>query len=158
MAGTSADEANTIETNYTAANPSPAFFVGDGTKTLNELIIAALGGGTDPADYIAFTLIGDKLVALANSSAVVKAGTCIFVISKLDVLQMVQGTYAPPAGARQRGIPFDLGSDATGIESVANVQSSMFNGQWYDLQGRKLSGRPIQKGIYIRNGRAVIIP
>jgi hypothetical protein len=26
------------------------------------------------------------------------------------------------------------------------------NGIWYDLQGRRLSGRPTQKGIYIHNG------
>jgi hypothetical protein len=26
------------------------------------------------------------------------------------------------------------------------------NGIWYDLQGRQLSGRPTQKGLYIHNG------
>ena len=157
--GTSTDEANTIETNYTAANPSPAFFVGDGTKTLNELIIAALGDGTDPADYIAFTLIGDKLVALDDSGADVKAGTCIFVISKLYVLQMVQGTYAPSAGARQRGIPFDLGGGTTGIDLMDNGEWIMdnYSTRWYDLQGRKLDTAPTQKGVYINRGKKVII-
>ena len=47
--------------------------------------------------------------------------------------------------------------DPDGIE---NVQCSMFNVQcddcWYDLVGRKLSGRPVQNGIYIYNGRKVI--
>lgn len=28
---------------------------------------------------------------------------------------------------------------------------------WYDLQGRKLSGRPTQKGIYIYKGKKQII-
>ena len=48
--------------------------------------------------------------------------------------------------------------DPDGIE---NVQCSMFNVQcddcWYDLVGRKLSGRPVQNGIYIYNGRKIVI-
>ncbi|MBR2114688.1 MAG: hypothetical protein IJ929_08490, partial [Prevotella sp.] len=28
---------------------------------------------------------------------------------------------------------------------------------WYDLQGRKLSGKPTQKGLYINNGRKIVI-
>lgn len=28
---------------------------------------------------------------------------------------------------------------------------------WYDLQGRKLKGKPAQKGVYINNGKAVVI-
>ena len=46
---------------------------------------------------------------------------------------------------------------STGIETV---QSSKFNVQsnsWYTLDGRRLSGVPSQKGIYIRQGRKVII-
>jgi hypothetical protein len=34
-----------------------------------------------------------------------------------------------------------------------NVQSDT----WYDLQGRKLSGKPTQKGIYIYQGKKRII-
>jgi hypothetical protein len=30
-------------------------------------------------------------------------------------------------------------------------------GAWYDLSGRKLDGKPAQKGVYINNGRKVII-
>ena len=29
--------------------------------------------------------------------------------------------------------------------------------EWYSLDGKKLNGRPIEKGIYIRNGRKIII-
>ena len=46
------------------------------------------------------------------------------------------------------------------IEMEAN--SSLFTlhsslSAWYDLQGRKLQGKPSQKGIYINNGRKVVI-
>lgn len=44
---------------------------------------------------------------------------------------------------------------ATGIETIQTgemVNGKGSNGEWYDLNGRKLSGKPNQKGIYINNG------
>ena len=51
-------------------------------------------------------------------------------------------------------IVFDNG-DVTGIEQVANSQDSWLNGQFYDLQGRKIA-QPT-KGLYIVNGKKVVI-
>ena len=31
------------------------------------------------------------------------------------------------------------------------------SGAWYTLDGRKLIGKPTQKGVYIVNGRKVVI-
>jgi hypothetical protein len=31
------------------------------------------------------------------------------------------------------------------------------DGAWYDLSGRKLEGKPTQQGIYICNGKKVVI-
>ena len=48
--------------------------------------------------------------------------------------------------------------DETRIEEIVNGKSS--NGksdEWYDLSGRKLEGKPTQKGIYINNGRKTLI-
>ena len=28
---------------------------------------------------------------------------------------------------------------------------------WYDMNGRRLSGKPSQKGVYINNGKMVIV-
>lgn len=44
----------------------------------------------------------------------------------------------------------------TGINSVDNGQLTMDN-SWYTLDGRKLSEKPTQKGIYIFNGKKVMI-
>ncbi|MCR4921840.1 MAG: hypothetical protein K5945_09090 [Bacteroidaceae bacterium] len=44
--------------------------------------------------------------------------------------------------------------------SIENVQCSMVNGQsgsLYDLNGRKLQGKPSQKGIYIKDGKKVVV-
>ena len=42
----------------------------------------------------------------------------------------------------------------TGIDSV---KVSAVNSVWYDLNGRKLEGNPTKKGVYIQNGRKVVI-
>ena len=57
------------------------------------------------------------------------------------------------------GVParLHISGEATGIDSMFNVQYSMFNGPWYSLDGRKLDGKPTRKGIYINGGRKVII-
>ena len=50
--------------------------------------------------------------------------------------------------------------DESGTTGIQNVQCSMFNVQsenWYDLQGRKLPGKPTQKGIYINKGKKILI-
>lgn len=43
---------------------------------------------------------------------------------------------------------------ATGIRLVDGVQA---DGDWYDLSGRRLSGKPASKGVYIQNGKKVVI-
>ena len=45
--------------------------------------------------------------------------------------------------------------EATGIGVIDNGQRT--SGDWYDLNGRKLEGRPTKKGVYINNGRKVVI-
>ena len=60
------------------------------------------------------------------------------------------------AGARQFVLNFGDENDATGIRSMDNGQWIMDN-CWYDMQGRKLSKKPTQKGIYIKNGKKIII-
>jgi hypothetical protein len=45
--------------------------------------------------------------------------------------------------------------DVTAIECVAKDQHSIANGQFFDLQGRKVA-QPT-KGLYIVNGKKVVI-
>ena len=62
-----------------------------------------------------------------------------------------------PSGVREFKMNFD--GDPTGIVDVRSQMSdgrSQMSDEYYDLQGRKLSGKPTQKGIYIHNGVVVI--
>lgn len=48
--------------------------------------------------------------------------------------------------------------DATAIESLTDKkQTTADSGLWFTIDGRMLSGKPTKKGIYINNGRKVII-
>ena len=51
----------------------------------------------------------------------------------------------------------DLGEGTTGVDLIDNGKLIIDNDGWYDLNGRKLQGKPSQKGIYIKNGRKVVI-
>lgn len=48
--------------------------------------------------------------------------------------------------------PYEVGT------GIFNVQCPMFNDNdnWYDLNGRKLSSKPNQKGVYICNGKKIL--
>ena len=48
-------------------------------------------------------------------------------------------------------------ADPTGIEEVRDSKPKVQNGAFYTLSGRKLNGRPSQSGIYIKDGRLVVI-
>ena len=51
----------------------------------------------------------------------------------------------------------ELGGQTTVIRSV-NAETQVFNGEgWYNLNGVKIEGVPTQKGIYINNGKKVVI-
>lgn len=51
---------------------------------------------------------------------------------------------------------FGFDEDVTGIKTISDVRSEMED-VWYTIDGRKLCGKPAVKGIYILNGKTVII-
>ena len=77
----------------------------------------------------------------------------------------LSGITAGDKAADVRSFVIDFGGDdgeTTGIiETVANsslfILHSSFKEGWHTLDGRKLSTQPVQKGIYIYNGKKVII-
>ena len=57
-------------------------------------------------------------------------------------------------GGNELLISFD--EPPTGIETMSDVRGQMSD-VWYDLFGRKLNGKPTQPGMYIHDGKAVVI-
>ena len=54
---------------------------------------------------------------------------------------------------------FDPEEDETGISDAErlNDKGQMINDSWFSLDGRKLDGQPTRKGLYIHNGRKVVV-
>ena len=60
-------------------------------------------------------------------------------------------------GGNAARLSFVFEGATTGIHSVENGQSTIENGNWYTLGGQKLNGKPATKGVYIINGKKVVI-
>ena len=67
--------------------------------------------------------------------------------------------YVPTNGGQQaHSIEVDFGEgETTSLSEELRVKSEELTGSWYSLDGRKLEGKPTAKGMYIVNGRKVII-
>lgn len=40
---------------------------------------------------------------------------------------------------------------------IRDLQQPTDNGQWFTIDGRRLDGKPTAKGLYINNGKAVVV-
>ena len=47
--------------------------------------------------------------------------------------------------------------EVTGVETIDNEQPTIDNDGWYTINGVKLNGKPTEKGIYIFNGKKVVV-
>ena len=92
------------------------------------------------ADY--YTLSGGKIFVPVYEAGTIAANKC-----------WLQFNHQQTPGARTITLVF--GDDATGINSMVNGQWPMDT--WYDLNGRKLDKMPTKKGIYIKNGKKVVV-
>ena len=66
----------------------------------------------------------------------------------------------PASGSNQQQINAFVLNFEDGIATIVNTLNSdpsSLNAEWYDLNGRKLTGKPSTKGIYIHNGRKMVI-
>ena len=83
-------------------------------------------------------------------------GSCRAVFRLKDI---TAGDLASGANARRFVLNFGDGDETTGIISIDNGQLIIDNSMdaWYTLDGRRLTGKPTAKGLYINNGRKVVI-
>ena len=50
-----------------------------------------------------------------------------------------------------------ISDDATGIHSIDKLTTDDADGAWYGIDGRRLQGKPTKRGLYIVNGKKVVI-
>jgi hypothetical protein len=72
----------------------------------------------------------------------------------------LNGITAGDLPQQPRHFVLNFGDDeTTGIQEVIGVNEvgEVSDDSWYSLDGRRLSGRPTAKGLYIVNGKKIII-
>ena len=102
------------------------------------------------ADY--YALSGGKAFARVKGAGTLKANQCWLQFEKQQ-----------SAGAHSFTLVFENG-DMTGIKAIDNGQFSQREcgdartiDNYYDLSGRKLDKKPTTKGVYIQNGKKVVV-
>ena len=110
------------------------------------------------------TAKGGQLKAAPKDGKVVKSIGNIYLLYK-DKFYLSQTGTIPENGvylevnaekSRTRGV-LSIGDDGTtGIQQIENGLNLEKNG-WYTLDGRRLESAPTRKGLYINNGKKVVI-
>lgn len=74
-------------------------------------------------------------------------------------IKSVRGTEESRWASALFETPYDPYAIATGIQSIDNGKLTKYNytDKWYTIEGQKLSGKPTKKGVYIYNGKRVVI-
>ena len=123
-------------------------------------------GSVTPAE--AFKGKSDKDNDAARSFATLSTGfKAIYVLKEDKFYRATSGVLvanrcylAEPNAAGSRGlsvISIGNGDGSTGINTPPNDDGEEMSGNWYTLDGRKLQGKPTQKGVYISNGKKMVI-
>ncbi len=103
-------------------------------------------------DYTNFMMSGGKFIKIAASD-----DPDVKMPANRAYLQIL--TSALPTDQSARSITLSWDNEATGIIPMDDGRRKMedVKGALYDLQGRRINGRPTTKGLYIVNGKLVVI-
>ncbi len=63
---------------------------------------------------------------------------------------------SPEASANNFTFNIDFGDTLDGINTLQRENETKSNA-WYTIDGRKLTGKPVQKGVYVTNGQKIVI-
>ena len=78
----------------------------------------------------------------------------VWVMDAIDIAANRAWLEIPATTTNSRALTIVFG-DVTGL-TTANIAKAM-NGDWYTLDGIKLQAAPTKKGVYIRNGKKVVV-
>ena len=103
----------------------------------------------NPRSFLFMSSNGKSLV-YPNTGAYCNAQRAYF---ELEGITVISKTNTQNTGIKELVIGLE-GEDPTGIEELFEIPEDA--DAWYDLNGRKLNGKPSQKGIYINNGKKIL--
>lgn len=152
------DADKAIQTDYAAKAKamSNRFVITDGEQTLAEILDDITDVTADEALFLVLT--NGKFTTVSVSAddldKKAKAGLLLFILTKWEYMHIKPGNGNSLGKAGSRTINI-IGDNTTGIEEMHDARGMMTN-TWYDLQGRKID-QPTKKGLYIQNGKKIVI-
>ena len=132
--------------------------IGEQGVTYTFVALETTSTGGDYAGNMLEPVLTDTHYAYASGYYVLKNGQFHAIANDAAQIPACKAVLhlSGAAGARVLNI---IDSDATGVESVElrteNGESA--TAAWYTLDGRKLNAKPTTKGMYILNGKKVIV-
>ena len=92
---------------------------------------------------------GDNILYLGANNQLYFPGTNLVSIGAF------RGYFELPAAKQVKAIVLNFGDDTNSIQTISNESSS--NDGYYTLDGRRLNDKPATAGLYIINGKKVVI-
>ena len=116
-------------------------------------------------DYVTFIGFFSPVSLDANDKTVLYLGagnklyypSAAMTVNACRAVFALNGLTAGEPSADARAFVLNFGDESTGITTTNDMNDTTSDGAWYDMQGRRLSGKPSQHGIYIKNGKKVVI-
>ena len=105
----------------------------------------------------------DSPWVLTGNTNIENGTTKICILVRDNFVRTVSGTlaagkcYLDLSDTSYFGAPLRLDITPTSIDTPEKTLNDLNNGKWYTLDGRQIQGVPTQKGIYIVNGKKIII-
>ena len=132
--------------------------IGEQGVTYTFVALETTSAGGDYSGNLLEPVLTDTHYAYASGYYVLKNGQFHAIANDAAQIPACKAVLhlSGAAGARVLNI---IDSDATGVESVElRTENGEFaTAAWYTLDGRKLNAKPTTKGMYILNGKKVIV-
>ena len=132
--------------------------IGEQGVTYTFVALETTSAGGDYSGNLLEPVLTDTHYAYASGYYVLKNGQFHAIANDAAQIPACKAVLhlSGAAGARVLNI---VDSDATGVESVElRTENGEFaTAAWYTLDGRKLNAKPTTKGMYILNGKKVIV-
>ena len=128
---------------------SPVF---EGVTVSNADTEVSFSGGSFIGNYSPFAITDEN----KSTILLLSSGNKLGYSKKARTLGSCRAYFYTPGDTPARSFILDFGDgETTGINSMSDVRSQKSDG-WYDLQGRKVESTA-QKGVYVKNGKKVVI-
>ena len=100
---------------------------------------------TNVDDYTYFALYNNQFIRIEGDPGIQPHRA----ILKVNNGHLTSGSQQAPV--------LTIGTETTSLSPVPSPSREGSSQRWYTLDGRKLNGKPTQKGIYVNGGRKVVI-